>query len=251
MADATPLPHLWESVVYGPLRSRRLGVSLGLNLTPRGSKLCDFNCPYCACGFNTVKAAGARWPSPDEVAHALLRALEQLPHPPDWICFSGNGEPTLHPRFAVVVDRVLAIRDARAPSVRVAVLSNGCSAALPAIRDALRRLDARIMKLDPGPPERVNDAAHEAARLAAAYRALGPVTVQATVVRGPEWDGSSPASVAAWLPLLLAADPAVVQLCSLDRPPADPRILNVPRERLLAMAVAIREALPRSVVDVY
>jgi len=251
MADATPLPRLWESVVYGPVRSRRLGVSLGLNLTPLGSKLCDFDCPYCACGFNTAKAADARWPSPDEVAHAVLRALERLPRPPDWICFSGNGEPTLHPRFAVAVDRVLAIRDARAPAVRVAVLSNGRSAGLPAIRDALLRLDGRIMKLDPGPPERVNGAVHDAARLTAVYRALQPLTVQATVVRGRDWDGSSPASLADWLPRLEAADPAVVQLCSLDRPPADPGILNVPRERLLVMAAAIREALPRCVVDIY
>ncbi|MGH7672258.1 MAG: radical SAM protein, partial [Gemmatimonadales bacterium] len=66
MADATPL---WETTVYGPVRSRRLGTSLGVNLTPWGSKLCSFNCPYCQCGFNTAKADGARWPSPDEVAH--------------------------------------------------------------------------------------------------------------------------------------------------------------------------------------
>lgn len=251
MADATPLPRLWETIVYGPVRSRRLGVSLGLNLTPRRSKLCDLDCPYCACGFNTTRAPDARWPSPDEVAHALLRTLERLERLPDWITFSGNGEPTLHPRFAVTVDRVLAIRDERAPAVRVAVLSNGRSAGEPRIQGALRRLDARIMKLDPGPSERVNGAAYEAAGIAAGYRALRPVTIQATVVRGPGWDGSSRESTAAWLPLLEAAEPAVVQLCSLDRRPADPEIQNVPRERLLAMAATIREALPRSIVDVY
>lgn len=233
------------------MRSRRLGVSLGLNLIPRRSKLCEFDCPYCSCGLTTAKSPDTRWPSPDEVAHALLRALERLPHPPDWICFSGNGEPTLHPRFAVTVDRVLAIRDGYAPGVRVAVLSNGRSAGQPAIRDALRRLDARIMKLDPGPPERVSGARYDAQRLVADYHALKPVTVQGTVVRGQDWDGASPASLAAWLPLLRTADPDVVQLCSIDRAPADPGILNVPRERLLAMAAAIREALPRSVVDVY
>ena len=237
--------------MYGPVRSRRLGVSLGLNLTPRRSKLCDFDCPYCACGFNTTRAPDARWPSPDEVAHALLRVLERLERLPDWITFSGNGEPTLHPRFAVTVDRVLAIRDERAPAVRVTVLSNGRSAGQPGIRDALRRLDARIMKLDPGAAEQVNGVADDGAAIAMHYRALRPVTVQATVVRGPGWDGSSAANIAAWLPLLEAADPAAVQLCSLDRPPADAGILNVPRERLLAMAAAIREALPRSSVDVF
>src|SRR5262245_43632197 len=141
MADATP--HRWKSVVYGPVASRRLGRSLGLNILPRHSKLCEFDCPYCSCGFTTLRASDARWSSPDEVAAALLRALERLSAAPDWICFSGNGEPTLHPRFAVVVDRVLAIRAVHAPAVKVAVMSNGCSAGRPVIRDALRRLDAR------------------------------------------------------------------------------------------------------------
>jgi len=187
------------------------------------------------------------------VAAALLRALERLPAPPDWICFSGNGEPTLHPRFAVVVDRVLAIRDTRAPAVRVAVLSNGCSAGRPVIRDALRRLDGRVMKLDPGPAERVNGVSLpvDSRRLASDYHQLKPVTIQGTVVRGRDWDGASDASLAAWLPLLVAADPDVVQLCSIHRAPADATVLNVPRERLLEMAAAIREALPRCVVAVY
>lgn len=251
MADATPLHGRWESVVYGPIRSRRLGNSLGLNLIPRHSKLCEFDCPYCSCGFTTAKAADARWPSPDEIAHQLLRALEQLPHPPDWICFSGNGEPTLHPRFAVAVERVLAIRDAWVPDVRVAVLSNGLSAGRPSIRDALRRLDARIMKLDPGPVDRVNRGGFDATRLAADYRALKPVTIQAMVVRGSDWDGASSESLAAWLPLARAAEPDVIQLCSMHRPPTDASVQNVPRERLLTMAATIREALPRSVVDVY
>jgi wyosine [tRNA(Phe)-imidazoG37] synthetase (radical SAM superfamily) len=253
MADATPHPHRWESVVYGPVASRRLGTSLGLNLLPRRSKLCEFDCPYCSCGFTTAKAPETRWSSPDEVAAALLRALERLPAPPDWICFSGNGEPTLHPRFAVVVDRVLAIRATRAATVKVAVLSNGCSAGRPVIRDALRRLDGRIMKLDPGPAHRVNGVSLpvDSRRLASDYHQLKPVTIQGTVVRGRDWDGASDASLAAWLPLLVAADPDVVQLCSIHRAPADATVLNVPRERLLEMAAAIREALPRCVVAVY
>src|SRR5688572_32571034 len=92
MADATPDGgSLWESIVYGPVRSRRLGASLGLNLLPLGSKLCSFNCPYCECGFNTPRAPDSRWPSPDEVAHALRRALERSATAPDWITFAGNG----------------------------------------------------------------------------------------------------------------------------------------------------------------
>jgi wyosine [tRNA(Phe)-imidazoG37] synthetase (radical SAM superfamily) len=242
---------LWESIVNGPARSRRLGVSLGLNLIPARSKLCTFDCPYCECGFNTPRASESRWPSPDEVAHMLRRGLIRLPAPPDWITFAGNGEPTMHPRFAVVVDRVLAARAELAPDARIAVLSNGLAAGKPAIRDALLAVDARLMKLDPGPMERVNGVHYDAVRLADSYHALKPYTIQAMVTKGQGWDGASDASLAAWLPLVVRADPDAVQLYSLDRPPADPTLQNVPRERLDEMARAIRSALPRCDVDVF
>jgi len=239
-----------ETMVYGPVRSRRLGVSLGLNLQPQRSKLCSFDCPYCQCGFNTPKAEGSRWPSPDEVVHRLSRALARAA-PPDWITFSGNGEPTLHPRFAVVVHRVLAVRAEVAPQTRVGILSNGLAAGQSTVRAALLRLDARMMKLDPGPMEKVNGVRYDAERLVADYRALKPFTVQAMVARGRDWDGSSDASVAAWLPRLVRAGPDAVHLYSLARPPADAGIQSVPRERLDEMAVAIRKALPRCRVEVF
>ena len=248
MADATPL---WETTVYGPVRSRRLGVSLGLNLLPQRSKLCSFDCPYCHCGFNTPKAEGSRWPSPDEIVHSLTRALARLPAAPDWITFSGNGEPTLHPRFAVVVDRVLAVRAEVAPKTRVGILSNGLMSAQPAVRGALLRLDARMMKLDPGPMEQVNGVRYDVDRLVADYRSLKPYTVQAMVVRGRDWDGSSDTSVTEWLPRLERAAPDAVQLYSLARPPADAGLQTVPRERLDEMAMAIRNALPRCRVEVF
>jgi wyosine [tRNA(Phe)-imidazoG37] synthetase (radical SAM superfamily) len=247
MADATPLT---GAIVYGPVHSRRLGRSLGIDLLPPRSKLCELDCPYCDCGFTTPRAPRDRWPSPDEVGQALRRALERLAPAPDWITLSGRGEPTLHPRFAVAVDRVLAARDALAPAVRVAILSNGIAARVPSVRDALRRLDARIMKLDPGPAERVNGAALDAEWIARSYQALAPVTVQAMVVRATDWDGSSDASLAAWLPLVVLAQPEAVQLTTLSRPPADSRVTNVPRERLQRMAAAIAEALPRAIVRI-
>jgi len=263
MPDATPVRlggasrpradggSLWESIVNGPVRSRRLGVSLGLNLLPAGSKLCTFDCPYCECGYNTPRVPGSRWPSPDEVAHALRRALARLPAVPDWITFSGNGEPTLHPRFSVVVERVLAVRAALAPGARVGALSNGLAVGQPAVRAALGALDARIMKLDLGPMERVNGVRYDVNRLVASYRALKPYTIQAMVTRGEDWDGASPESEAAWLGLLARAEPDAVQLYSLARAPADPALQKISRERLDEMARAIRQTLPRCVVEVF
>jgi wyosine [tRNA(Phe)-imidazoG37] synthetase (radical SAM superfamily) len=252
MADATPDgTSLWESIVYGPVRSRRLGTSLGLNLLPLRSKICSFNCPYCECGFNTPRAPDSRWPSPDEVAHALRRALERSGAAPDWITFAGNGEPTLHPRFSVVVERVLAVRDELARAIRVGVLTNGLAAAQPAVGAALMRLDARMIKLDPGPAERVNGATYDLEALATAWRALAPVVIQAMVTRGSDWDGSSDASLARWLPQLQRVGPAAVHLYSLDRPPADPTLEKISRERLDEMAIAIRKTLPRAEVLVF
>src|SRR5213075_1409931 len=144
--------------------------------------------------------------------------------------FSGNGEPTLHPRFAVVVDRVLLARAAAAPAARVGILSNGLTAGQPAVRDALMRLDHRIMKLDPGPMAQVNGVHFDVDQLVDDYRALRPYTVQAMVVKGRDWDGSSDESVASWLPRLVRGAPAAVQLSSLARPPADANVLNVTRE---------------------
>jgi wyosine [tRNA(Phe)-imidazoG37] synthetase (radical SAM superfamily) len=263
MADATPLPvigakrprpdggFLWESIVNGPVRSRRLGTSLGLNLLPLDSKICTFDCPYCECGFNTERAAGSRWPSPDEVAHSLRRALERLPAPPAWITFAGNGEPTMHPRFPVVVDRVIAVRDEIAATARVGVLTNGLAAGKAETAAALRRVDARMIKLDPGPSERVNGVAFDHERVVDACRALAPVVIQSMVVRRDDWDGSSDASMAAWLRLVERADPGELHLYSLDRPAPDPAIQKVPRERLEEMARATRRTLPRTKILVF
>jgi wyosine [tRNA(Phe)-imidazoG37] synthetase (radical SAM superfamily) len=247
MADATPT----GSIVYGPVRSRRLGRSLGINLTPARSKLCTFNCPYCECGFNTERAAGARWPSPDEVGHALRRALQRSGQAPDWITVSGSGEPTMHPRCAVAIDRILAARDELARDARVGILTNGLAVTGAALMAALRRLDARMIKLDPGPAERVNGVGFDIAAVVNACLALAPVVIQAMVVSGADWDGASDASLAAWLPHVVRAGPATVQLYSLDRRPADARLRQVPRERLEQMALAIREALPRAEVLVF
>ena len=238
---------LWERIINGPVQSRRLGVSLGLNIIPPRSKLCQFDCPYCECGFNTPKADGTKWPSPDVVADALAKTLTLSDLRPDWITFAGNGEPTLHPRFPVVVERVLAVRAELRPSLRVGVLSNGQAAGSPAVRQALDRLDARMMKLDPGPRALVNGAAYDADALVAAYRSLRDVTIQAMVVDGPGWSGSSDAAIDAWLPLLARTRPVAVHLYSLARVPADRSLKTVARDRLMEIADRARTVVEGSV----
>jgi wyosine [tRNA(Phe)-imidazoG37] synthetase (radical SAM superfamily) len=241
---------LWERIINGPVRSRRLGLSLGLNIIPARSKLCSFDCPYCECGFNTPKAAGEKWPSPDVVADALRKTLTLTDLVPDWVTFAGNGEPTMHPRFPVVVARVLAARDELAPALKVGILSNGLSAGKPEIRDALNLLDGRFMKLDPGPVRQVNGADYDRDTLVASYRGLRDLTVQAMVVEGDGWSGASEEAIAEWLDALARIAPKSVQLYSLDRAPADPAVRAVARDRLEQIADRARGVLAGP-VEVY
>jgi wyosine [tRNA(Phe)-imidazoG37] synthetase (radical SAM superfamily) len=245
---------LWERIINGPVRSRRLGLSLGLNILPPRSKLCSFDCPYCECGFNTPRAPGERWPSPDVVADAVRKTLEFRSRagepPPDWLTFAGNGEPTLHPRFPVVVERVLDVRNEVAPALRVGILSNGLIAGRPTIRAALDRLDARMMKLDPGPAEQVNGVAYDRAALIEGYCRLKDVVIQAMVVEGPDWSGAAEAAVSEWVAWLARLQPLAVHLYSLQRAPADGRMKPVARERLEAIAERARRVLAGR-VEVY
>ena len=152
---------LQTSCVYGPINSRRLGRSLGVNLLPSDVKLCTFDCVYCHYGRTDVKAVD---PTEANITFpALFRVVDELEHvlqgfkanndAPDYITFSGNGEPTLHPSFDQIVDRVKVLRDQSVPNVPVAILSNSTTVHLPHVRQTLMKLDRRIMKLDAGSEE--------------------------------------------------------------------------------------------------
>lgn len=141
---------LFPHIVYGPIHSRRLGVSLGMNLMPTQSKLCTFDCIYCECGFNG-KNIRPMLPTREEVAAALEEKLQELRAEmvtPDVITFSGNGEPTLHPEFSGIIQDTIRLRNTYCPSAKVSVLSNSTQLFREDIRQALLLCDNRILKLD-------------------------------------------------------------------------------------------------------
>jgi wyosine [tRNA(Phe)-imidazoG37] synthetase (radical SAM superfamily) len=150
------LLRLQNALVYGPVSSRRLGPSLGINILPFDYKLCSFNCVYCQYGWTRShtmdgRAHTAALPSPEEVAAALREFLTRLGKagtPPSYITFSGNGEPTLHPEFGRMVDVVRELRDELAPRTKTAILSNSTTVGDETVRRFLEKLDVRIMKLD-------------------------------------------------------------------------------------------------------
>ncbi len=138
---------LFPSIVYGPVHSRRLGLSLGMNLMPVTAKLCTFDCIYCECGFNTP-VTHPELPSRQSVKEALENCLRTMEQQPDVITFSGNGEPTLHPDFAGIIDDTLALRDRYCRHAQVCVLSNSTQLGREEVVQALRKVDQRILKLD-------------------------------------------------------------------------------------------------------
>ncbi|MDE6112272.1 MAG: hypothetical protein K2G46_02495, partial [Bacteroidales bacterium] len=147
---------LHEHCISGPIQSRRLGTSLGVNLLPCSHKICNYNCVYCECGLNRPDEEEIRsLPTPQQIEAALderLRALKAEGRPLHSITFSGNGEPTLHPQFETIMDIVCALRQRHTPHTPVSVISNASRLGLPEIRRAIGRADKRILKLDVGTP---------------------------------------------------------------------------------------------------
>jgi wyosine [tRNA(Phe)-imidazoG37] synthetase (radical SAM superfamily) len=145
---------LFEDIIFGPVSSRRLGVSLGINLVPVNHKVCTFNCIYCECGWTSHRSLPSEgYPSRELIADSLRRKLAGLKGHgamPDALTFAGNGEPTLHPAFHGIISDTLTIRDELAPDSQIAVLSNGSLVHLPEVRDALMMVDRNILKLDTG-----------------------------------------------------------------------------------------------------
>ena len=142
---------LYPQIVYGPVHSRRLGISLGVNLLPLHSKLCTFDCIYCECGWNDDNRGSESFNTREDVATTLESRLIQMSADgvlPDVITFAGNGEPTLHPDFEGVIDDTIALRDKYAPQAKISVLSNATQLHRNDVVRALKRVDNNILKLD-------------------------------------------------------------------------------------------------------
>lgn len=225
--------------VYGPVQSRRLGRSLGVNLAPAGVKACNFNCVYCQYGW-TERPHVSQWPDPALITAAVDEALAAAGGI-DHITVAGNGEPTLHPAFARVVDGLLAVRAKRAPRARLAILSNASTLSRLDVRYSLARFDERHMKLDAGDATtllRMNACPVSLGRLIGDLRTLGGVTLQSMFVRDATGsiDNTTPSAVAAWLAAVEQIKPELVHVYSLDRTPARASLLKVPPETLRDIA---------------
>ena len=149
--DKSMATKLFPSPIFGPVKSRRLGISLGINLLPGDGKVCTFDCIYCECGFNSDHRPHTRFPSRDAVRASLEAKLAEMRADgvlPDVLTFAGNGEPTLHPDFAGIIDDTLQLRDSYCPNAKVSVLTNATQITRPEVFGALEKIDNNILKLD-------------------------------------------------------------------------------------------------------
>jgi wyosine [tRNA(Phe)-imidazoG37] synthetase (radical SAM superfamily) len=151
---------LFDNIIFGPVRSRRLGVSLGINLLPANKKVCNFNCIYCECGWSpSIESEGGYLPLREEVYEALASRLQEMKIKgtrPDVLTFAGNGEPTLHPYFPDIINDSILLRNKFFPLAKIAVLSNATTISSQSVRDALLKVDMNILKLDSAFTETIN-----------------------------------------------------------------------------------------------
>jgi wyosine [tRNA(Phe)-imidazoG37] synthetase (radical SAM superfamily) len=242
---------LKKGAIYGPVGSRRLGSSLGINLMPWRYKLCTFNCLYCHFGWTKahtreVEPHLADLPTVKQVREALEEWLKENQAPIRYLTFSGNGEPCLHPQFENMVDMALETRDKLAPQAKVAILSNSTCLDDEKVRSALKKIEVRIMKLDCGTKEafeRINRpcAGVELEGVVERLTELGDFVLQTVLVDGTS-SNSGDEEVERWIEKLRQIGPREVQIYSIDRPSADEGLALVDKERLRRIARRAEEA---------
>ena len=246
---------LYDNIIFGPVRSRRLGLSLGVNLLPVDSKLCSFDCIYCECGWNDEHPGKRRFNSRDDVRTMLDQTLAKKVKEgttPDVITFAGNGEPTLHPEFEQIIEDTIALRDKHCPSAKVSVLSNATQIHREDVRRALLRVDNNILKLDSAFDDTVQlinkpQGAYTVARTVELLKAFcGELIVQTMFLRGEylgkRVDNTTEEEVEAWLRLVKEIAPKQVMVYSLDRDTPCQTLEKVEKEELRAIASRV-EAL--------
>ena len=246
---------LYDNIIFGPIRSRRLGLSLGVNLLPIESKLCSFDCIYCECGWNDEHPGKRRFNAREDVSNMLEETLQKMVAdgtPPDVITFAGNGEPTMHPDFENIITDTIALRDKHCPAAKVSVLSNATQIHREDVRRALLRVDNNILKLDSAFDETVQlvnkpQGAYTVARTVELLKAFeGNLILQTMFLRGEylgkRVDNTTEEEVVAWLKLVSEIKPKQVMVYSLDRDTPCQTLEKVEKDELREIAARV-EAL--------
>jgi wyosine [tRNA(Phe)-imidazoG37] synthetase (radical SAM superfamily) len=245
---------LFDKIIFGPVKSRRLGVSLGINLLPTNKKLCNFNCIYCECGWtkdseNTTNRLPHRKEVYDALEHTLSEMKAKDQHP-DVITYAGNGEPTLHPEFAGIIDDSIALRDKYFPEAKIAVLSNATTIENPIIKAALLKVDKNILKLDSAIDSTIQ--IHNNPKVKIKAETLidnlvgfnGNLIIQTLFLRGLHndiiVDNTTPAEISEWLGAIERIRPSEVMVYTISRDtPEGSQLQKVPVKELREIAARV------------
>jgi wyosine [tRNA(Phe)-imidazoG37] synthetase (radical SAM superfamily) len=237
---------LFDQTIFGPLISRRLGISLGINLLPNDTKLCSFDCIYCECGWNPDrKLHPVTLPKRKKIQSLLrqkLTAMSQNSQQPDVITFAGNGEPTLHPDFAAIIDDTIQLRNELSPKSKIAVLSNATMLHKPSVVEALKKVDDNILKLDSGILETIillNKPVRKL-DLSALVKHLkkfeGALIIQTMFLKGSFdghfFDNTTDVEIEKWITLLKEIRPKSVMIYSIARDTPAENLIGIPLARL-------------------
>lgn len=243
---------IYPSPIFGPVNSRRLGVSLGINLMPDDGKVCSFDCLYCECGFNADFRPKHKRPTRQEVKEALTQVLKQRHEnhePLDDITFAGNGEPTGHPDFKAIVEDTVAVRNQYFPEAKLSVLSNSTYIYKREVREALLLVDNNILKLDTvnmdyikklDRPQQPSYNVQDIIKYLKMFD--GHVIIQTMFLRGDGMDNTSEEYVAPWLEAVKDIAPQQVMVYTIDRETPDKLLEKASRETLDAIKARV-EAL--------
>ena len=246
---------LFHSTIFGPIHSRRLGVSLGINLSPNDGKVCSFDCIYCEAGYNAQGCGTTGLPIRERVKKDLRRKLSAMKSngdPLDVITFSGNGEPTLNPDFPGIIDDVIALRNEYYPEAKVSVLTNSTRIFSPQVAEALKKVDNNILKLDsaieptmrlidqPTSKEFTVDKVVESLK-----QFKGEGVIQTMMLRGEhdgkKVDNTTPEEVAALIEAYKKISPREIMLYSLDRSTPEEKLVKVEHDELVKIGRRIEE----------
>ena len=239
-----------EETVFGPIHSRRLGRSLGINLLPTRGKICNFDCIYCECGWNRDGRDDSVIPSAAKVRSDLEDKLTELMLDGtviDSITFSGDGEPTLNPEFPRIIDDTIFLRDAYCPDAKVSVLSNATRAHIPEVFAALRKVDNPILKID-APTDalvaKINQPApgYSLERVIKALEAFeGNFILQTMFLKSKDFDSASPEVLEGWMRIVRHLKPRKIMVYTIDRP--------TPEEGLEAFSIEKMRTLVQALID--
>lgn len=233
----------FDDIVFGPIFSRRLGSSLGVNLLPSKGKLCNFDCVYCECGWNKDGIAERVFPRLEEVKAALEEKMSKAASegvPVDSITFSGNGEPTMNPDFPEIVDVTLELRDRFFPDAKVSVLSNATLIGRPAVAEALMKVDNPILKIDASSDSLIAQINKPIGRyrldevVEAMVKFEGRFVLQTMFLKSPDFDTAEPDALDKWMEIVRKVKPREIMVYTIDRETPDKSLAKYTVEEMTA-----------------